>query len=75
MLRTSDPDRMMHGTYTCTVDQITRSFDGSPQEVEASLTEVVKQLTEPLLALFDFFELCDSSYQKIVGDVVDGLVT
>ena len=50
-------------------------YDGILQEVEASLTKVVKQLTAPMLALFDFFELDDAVYQQIVEDYVDGRVT
>ena len=75
MLGTSSPNQLMSGTYTCTEDQITTGFNGSLQEVEASLTEVVKQLTAPLLSLFDFFELDDSIYQQIVEAYVDGRVT
>lgn len=63
------------GSYRCTEDQITTSYNGSLQGVEASLTEVVKQLTAPMLVLFDFFELPDSTYQRIVADFVDGQVT
>ena len=74
-LRTSSPNRMIPGTYTCTEDQFTTSFNGSLQEVEASLTEVVKKITVPMFALFDFFELDDSIYQQIVKDFVDGRVT
>ena len=65
----------MTGTYTCTEDQITTSFNGNLQEVEANLTDVVKQITAPMFALFDFFELDDSVYQQIVEDFVDGRVT
>ena len=75
MLRTSSPNQLMSGTYTCTEDQITTGFNGSLQEVEARLTEVVKQLTAPMFALFDFFELHDSIYQQIVEAYVDGRVT
>lgn len=62
------------GSYRCTEDQITTSYSGSLQDVEASLTAVVKQLTEPMLSLFDFFELEDSAYQRIVEAFVDGRV-
>ena len=66
----------MSGTsYTCTEDQITTGVNSSLQEVEASLTEFVKQLTVPMFALFDFFELDDSIYQQIVEAYVDGRVT
>ena len=75
VLRSSSPNRVLSGTYTCTEDRVTTSYDGSLQEVEANLTEVVKHLTAPMLALFDFFELNDSVYQKIVEDYVDGRVT
>ena len=76
ILRTSTPNRVMSGTsYTCTEDQITTGVNSSLQEVEASLTEFVKQLTAPMFALFDFFELGDSIYQQIVEDFVDGRVT
>ena len=65
----------MTGSHTCSEDQITTDYNGSLQEVEASLTEVVKQLTAPMLGLFDFFELDDSIYQQIVEAYVDGRVT
>ena len=75
VLRASSPSRVMSEPYTCAEDQITTSYKGSLQEVERSLIEVVKHVTAPLLALFDFFELHDSVYQKIVEDFVDGRVT
>ncbi len=75
VLRASSRNRIMPGSYTCAEDQITTSYKGSLQEVEGSLTEVVKQLTAPMLALFDFFELDDSIYQQIVEAYVDGRVT
>ena len=65
VLRASS-NRHIPGSYRCTEDQITTSYNGSLQGVEASLTEVVKQLTAPMLGLFDFFELADSAYQRIV---------
>ena len=68
-------NRHISGSYRCTEDQITTSYNGSLQGVEASLTEVVKQLTAPMLGLFDFFELDDSAYQRIVAAFVDGRVT
>ena len=74
VLRTSSPDPYMSGYYTCSEDQITTSYNGSLQEVEGNLTKVVKQLTAPMLALFDFFELDDSIYRQIVEAYVDGRV-
>ena len=68
-------NRHISGSRTCFEDQITTSYDGSLQEVEAGLTEVVKQLTAPMLGLFDYFELADSIYQEIVEAYVDGRVT
>ena len=68
-------NRHIPGSHRCTEDQITTSYNGNLQGVEASLTEVVKQLTAPMLGLFDFFELADSAYQRIVEAYVDGRVT
>lgn len=75
VLRSANRNRIMTGPYTCSEDQITTSYNGSLQEVEGSLTEVVKQLTAPMLALFDFFELDDSIYQQIVEAYVKGRIT
>ena len=75
VLGSSSPNRYMSGSRACSEDQFTRSYNGSLQEVEGSLTGVVKQLTAPMLALFDFFELDDSSYKEIVQAYVDGRVT
>ncbi len=74
ILRTSSPNRHMFGSRKCSEDQITTSYNGSLHEVEGSLAEVVKQLTAPMLALFDFFELDNSIYQEIVEAYVDGRV-
>ena len=71
----STSNRHISGSPTCSEDQITTSYDSSLQEVEGSLTDIVKQLTAPMLALFDFFELGDSIYQEIVEAYVDGRVT
>ena len=68
-------NRHISGSRTCFEDQITTSYDGSLQEVEGSLTDVVKQLTAPMLALFDYFDLDDSIYREIVEAYVDGRVT
>jgi hypothetical protein len=43
--------------------------------LEADLTSNVKTLIQPLLTLFDFFELPDVVYEQIVGDFVEGRVT
>ena len=61
--------------YACTEDEIRTSFSGSLQQVEGSLTEIVKELTAPMLALFDFFELNDAIYREIVESYVDGRIT
>lgn len=75
VLRASSANRYMSGSHKCSEDQITTSYTGSLQEVEGSLTEVVRQLTAPMLSLFDFFELDDSVYRQIVEDYVHGRVT
>ena len=75
VLGSSSPNRILSGPYPCSEDEITSGYDGSLQEVERSLTEVVKQLTAPMLALFDFFEAADSTYQEIVEAYVEGRVT
>ena len=74
VLRSASPNRLMAGSYTCSEEQIATSYNGSLQEVEGGLTEVVRQLTAPMLALFDFFEPNDSVYQEIVEAYVDGRV-
>ncbi len=74
VLRASSPERYFSALRKCSEDQITTSYAGSLQEVEGSLTEVVKQLTAPMLSLFDFFEVGDSTYQRIVEAYVDGRV-
>ena len=60
---------------TCIEDESKTSFNGSLQEVEGNLTEVVKELTAPMLSLFDFFEVNDLVYQEIVESYVDGRIT
>ena len=45
VLRSSTPNRIITGPYTCSESQIPTSYNGSLQEVEGSLTELVKQLT------------------------------
>ena len=74
VLRASSPDRYLSALRTCSEDQITTSYNGSLQEVEGTLTEVVKHLTAPMLSLFAFFEVSDSTYQQIVDAYVDGRV-
>lgn len=59
----------------CAEDDIETSFKGTLQEVEGNLAEVVKELTEPMLALFEFFELSDSVYQEVVEAYVEGRIT
>lgn len=75
VLRSSSRDRYMSGLHTCSEDESKTGYNGSLQDVEGRLTEVVKQLTAPMLALFDFFELADSTYQQIVEAYMDGRVT
>ena len=74
VLRASLPHRYVSVFRKCSERQITTSYTGSLQEVEGSLTEVVKQLTAPMLSLFGFFEASDSTYQQIVEAYVDGRV-
>lgn len=75
VLRSATPNRSLSLGYTCAEDEITTTYDGSLQEVEGNLVEVVKQLTAPMFGLFDFFELGDSVYREIVDAFVDGRVT
>lgn len=75
LLRSSAPNRVLSRPYPCVEESITTSYNGKLQEVKEHLTDVVKQLTAPMLVLFDFFELNDSVYQQIVEDYVAGQVT
>ena len=75
VLKSSTLNRTLSRAYRCTEDQITTHYSGSLQEVEARLADVVKQLTAPMFALFDFFELDDSIYPQIVENYLDGRVT
>ena len=71
----SSTPRAMARSPKCSEDWIMTSYAGSLQEVDGNLTEIVKDLTAPMLGLFDFFELEDSIYQQIVEDYVAGRVT
>lgn len=68
-------NRPFLGLHTCVEDEIKTGFSGSLQRVERDLVEIVKELTAPMLALFDFFELNDSVYQEIVEAYVEGRIT
>ena len=61
---------------TCTtVGEFRKTYSGRLQDVEGNLTDVVKELTAPMLALFEFFELNDSIYRRIVEAYADGQIT
>ena len=75
VLRTPDARRYLSRPYKCTEDQIMTSYTGSLQDIEGSLTEVVKDLTSPMFGLFEFFDLPPSVYQEIVEAFVNGQVT
>jgi len=59
----------------CTaVGEFRRTYGGRLQEADADLTKVVKELTEPMFALFEF-GLSDSIYRSIVEAYADGQIT
>lgn len=68
-------NRPLISPRTCIEDESKTSFEGSLQELEGNLTDVVRDLTAPMLSLFDFFELSESVYQEIVESYVDGRIT
>ena len=74
LLRSSDPTHYVSMSRMCTEDQIMTNYTGNLKDVEGGLTKVVKELTSPLLGLFDFFELDDQAYQHFVEAYVDGRV-
>ena len=51
-------------------DEIFSEVKTSIQDIEANIVSLVKQIVSPTLTLFDFFELPDKDYEKLVNQFV-----
>lgn len=70
IIRSADPNRFIHTKYSTTQDVVQSEILTSLSNIESQLVKLVKQLTQPLFSIFDYFEVSDSVY----ADLVDGFV-
>lgn len=66
--------RILRRAYKSIENEIETSIDFKLNQIESNLVDLVKKITEPLFTLFDFFQLADSSYEKIVNGFVTGQI-
>lgn len=72
----SNPARiMMRENAPAQEDFIESEIQVTVGNIENRLVELVRELTAPLFLMFDFFELDQNIYEKIVNDFVEGRVT
>jgi hypothetical protein len=73
-LSSMNSDRDLFIEYKAIEDQSDTEIKFSLQEIEADLSNLVKQIVTPLFTLFDFFELTDIVLEDIVNKFVRDLV-
>jgi len=72
ILTSSNPARHLRTRSKSIENQVEEEIIFTLQEVESKLVDLVKQLTNPLFMMFDFFELADSVYEDLVDKFVGG---
>lgn len=59
----------------CTEPEVTSEVTITRDQVVANLPRIVKELTSALFVLFDFFEVHDAIYERVVNAFVEGNIT
>jgi hypothetical protein len=72
ILRSSDPVQSLFGTHSTTQDVVRSEISASLISIESQLVQFVKDLTQPLFMIFDYFEVSDSVYANMVNNFVEG---
>lgn len=67
--------RPLHGSYTTIQDIVDGAISIPIKEIEPNLVKLVKDFSEPLFVLFDFFELSNPVYANIIKSFLEGRVT
>lgn len=67
--------RSLYEKFSTTEAEVYSEVQASLTGIESRLVEFVKDLTQPLFMIFDFFELSDQVYADIVNKFVEGKVT
>jgi len=75
ILSASNPGRTMSVERFSSENEIESEIRSSLSGLETDLVKLVKELLVPLFTVFDFFEVNDDIYDKIVNDFVRGRVT
>lgn len=73
-LAAANPGRLIRDSRTSAENESVAEFRVPIGSIEAQLVTLVKDVTAPLLMLFDFFELSDSIYEQLVNSFVQGKV-
>ncbi len=66
--------RDLNTIRTCEEEEIETTISTKLMEIETNLIPLVKEIIQPLLILFDFFELHTSVYEDIINSFVAGRV-
>ncbi|MDO8672774.1 MAG: hypothetical protein Q7O66_15285, partial [Dehalococcoidia bacterium] len=74
-MSTSNSGRWVPPGFKTSEDTVETSATSPLSAIEANLVPLVKQITNPLFILFDFYEVKDPIYEQIVNDYVSGKVT
>ena len=74
-------NRIMHASKTLKIirkthksveDEIDTHAEFAISQIESDLVQLVKELTEPLFTIFDFFKVTDYEYENIINKFVRG---
>lgn len=72
LLTSAGSSRRVFPTPTTSEETVSAEVRLSLSEIESNLVTAVKELTQPLFTVFDFFEPSDSEYAQIVDAFVAG---
>ena len=73
-LSCANQNRLIHARDVSHENESAVFFSVRLEQLETELVTLVKAVVAPMLALFDFFELNDQIYEKLVNDFVAGKV-
>jgi hypothetical protein len=73
-VKAANPNRLMLVDHSTTEDESITELRIKLEEIETTLTSLVKQVTAPMFILFDYLEISDSIYNDIVNSFVQGRI-
>ena len=72
MIMDSSSKRPIGEKYISIQDDVSSALSASLIQIESQPIKLVKELSQPLFMIFDYFEVTDPTYANIVNNFVEG---